>query len=87
MGRPGAARRAFVVGGPAGREPGRAVPAAATGSVEPVTHTIPQTAVSAARPSPEELLARFGLEAFRPGQREAVEAARIADAVLAADNF
>ncbi len=26
-------------------------------------------------PLPEELLARFGLEAFRPGQREAVEAA------------
>jgi len=26
-------------------------------------------------PSPEELLARFGLEAFRPGQREAVQAA------------
>jgi ATP-dependent DNA helicase RecQ len=27
------------------------------------------------RPTPEELLARFGLEAFRPGQREAVQAA------------
>ena len=26
-------------------------------------------------PTPEELLARFGLEAFRPGQREAVQAA------------
>jgi ATP-dependent DNA helicase RecQ len=26
-------------------------------------------------PSPEELLARFGLDAFRPGQREAVQAA------------
>ena len=26
-------------------------------------------------PAPEELLARFGLEEFRPGQREAVEAA------------
>jgi len=36
---------------------------------------IPPAAVSAARPSPEELLARFGLEAFRPGQREAVQAA------------
>jgi len=34
-----------------------------------------QTAVSAAVPAPEELLARFGLEAFRPGQREAVQAA------------
>jgi RecQ family ATP-dependent DNA helicase len=29
----------------------------------------------ATRPTPEELLARFGLEAFRPGQREAVQAA------------
>jgi ATP-dependent DNA helicase RecQ len=28
-----------------------------------------------AAPTPEELLARFGLEAFRPGQREAVQAA------------
>jgi ATP-dependent DNA helicase RecQ len=28
-----------------------------------------------AGPTPEELLARFGLEAFRPGQREAVQAA------------
>src|ERR1700704_555714 len=28
-----------------------------------------------AAPTPEELLARFGLESFRPGQREAVEAA------------
>jgi ATP-dependent DNA helicase RecQ len=27
------------------------------------------------RPAPEELLARFGLERFRPGQREAVQAA------------
>jgi ATP-dependent DNA helicase RecQ len=27
------------------------------------------------RPSPEDLLARFGLERFRPGQREAVQAA------------
>src|ERR1700721_3462327 len=26
-------------------------------------------------PTPEELLARFGLDAFRPGQREAVQAA------------
>ncbi len=28
-----------------------------------------------ARPTPEALLARFGLERFRPGQREAVQAA------------
>src|SRR5207245_2243772 len=31
--------------------------------------------VSEPPPSPEELLERFGLEAFRPGQREAVQAA------------
>jgi ATP-dependent DNA helicase RecQ len=43
--------------------------------VEAVMEPTPQTTMSAARPSPEELLARFGLEAFRPGQREAVEAA------------
>ena len=30
---------------------------------------------SSAAPTPEELLARFGLEEFRPGQREAVQAA------------
>lgn len=30
---------------------------------------------TAAAPSPEELLARLGLESFRPGQREAVQAA------------
>src|SRR5476651_1449377 len=30
---------------------------------------------SAAAPTPQELLARFGLEGFRPGQREAVQAA------------
>src|SRR6202035_252806 len=30
---------------------------------------------STARASPEELLGRFGLDAFRPGQREAVQAA------------
>src|ERR1700736_2708058 len=34
-----------------------------------------QMTAQAARRTPEELLARFGLEAFRPGQREAVEAA------------
>ncbi|HEY2141417.1 MAG TPA: RecQ family ATP-dependent DNA helicase [Solirubrobacteraceae bacterium] len=37
------------------------------------TATIPKTAESA--PTPEALLERFGLEAFRPGQREAVQAA------------
>ncbi len=30
---------------------------------------------ASARPTPEQLLARFGLQAFRPGQREAVQAA------------
>ncbi len=45
------------------------------GSVKSVMEPIAQTAASAARPSPEQLLGRFGLEAFRPGQREAVEAA------------
>src|ERR1035437_7645474 len=34
-----------------------------------------RTARSASRPAPEELLARFGLSSFRPGQREAVQAA------------
>src|SRR5277367_2331380 len=63
------------MGGPALRGPGRAVPAGGMGSVEAVMDSIPQSTASAARPSPEELLARFGLEAFRPGQREAVEAA------------
>src|SRR2546430_14702384 len=33
------------------------------------------TTMHEAPPAPEELLARFGLEEFRPGQREAVEAA------------
>src|SRR5208283_1273587 len=34
-----------------------------------------QTSTQEAIAAPEELLARFGLEEFRPGQREAVEAA------------
>jgi ATP-dependent DNA helicase RecQ len=34
-----------------------------------------QSAMAAETPAPEQLLARFGLDAFRPGQREAVEAA------------
>src|SRR5437667_11129720 len=33
------------------------------------------TTLHEAPPAPEELLARFGLDEFRPGQREAVEAA------------
>jgi ATP-dependent DNA helicase RecQ len=44
------------------------VPAAAGASFSKMTSAI-------ASASPEELLARFGLQAFRPGQREAVQAA------------
>jgi RecQ family ATP-dependent DNA helicase len=36
---------------------------------------MPQSSVIDARPAPEELLERFGLRSFRPGQREAVQAA------------
>jgi ATP-dependent DNA helicase RecQ len=39
----------------------------------PATET--RSAPAAGGPTPEELLERFGLSAFRPGQREAVEAA------------
>jgi ATP-dependent DNA helicase RecQ len=46
---------------------GASVPAAALASLPGVP---PPTS-----PTPEELLARFGLQAFRPGQREAVQAA------------
>jgi ATP-dependent DNA helicase RecQ len=35
----------------------------------------PEAGDSAPRPTPEELLRRFGLDEFRPGQREAVQAA------------
>src|SRR6202163_4356586 len=34
-----------------------------------------ETTPPPANPTPDELLERFGLDAFRPGQREAVEAA------------
>ena len=46
------------------------VPAGAVGSVASMQQTMP-----AATETPEELLKRFGLDAFRPGQREAVQAA------------
>jgi ATP-dependent DNA helicase RecQ len=36
---------------------------------------MPQQSPSDIRPTPEQLLERFGLKAFRPGQREAVQAA------------
>jgi ATP-dependent DNA helicase RecQ len=42
-------------------------------AVSETTTTLPQAA--GASPTPEELLERFGLHEFRPGQREAVEAA------------
>src|SRR6516165_8780386 len=45
-------------------------PAGGPGSVLMMAMMMQQTP-----PAPEELLARFGLEEFRPGQREAVEAA------------
>ena len=50
--------------------PARGVLAAAAGSVREM-HASTQRVT----PTPEELLARFGLEDFRPGQREAVQAA------------
>ena len=56
---------------------GTAVPPGARASVSPMhatTPTAPADSVSPV-PVPEELLRRFGLERFRPGQREAVEAA------------
>jgi ATP-dependent DNA helicase RecQ len=39
------------------------------------TMPMPGGGLLAGAPTPEELLARFGLETFRPGQREAVQAA------------
>src|SRR5271168_4989943 len=39
------------------------------------TSPAPALAADSAAPTPEQLLGRFGLEAFRPGQREAVQAA------------
>ena len=67
-GRLAAARRAFAVSDRAGHGPARGSRPerwVASGAMEP----------TAGAPTPEELLARFGLEAFRPGQREAVQAA------------
>jgi ATP-dependent DNA helicase RecQ len=56
---------------------GGGVPPAARGSVYRMRSTADTTptAAIAARPTPEGLLERFGLEEFRPGQREAVQAA------------
>jgi RecQ family ATP-dependent DNA helicase len=45
------------------------------GSFSAVMSTAATAVPSARRPAPEDLLARFGLESFRPGQREAVQAA------------
>jgi ATP-dependent DNA helicase RecQ len=41
------------------------------------TRLTPPAETDAPIPTPEELLRRFGLDAFRPGQREAVEAALV----------
>ena len=49
--------------------------AEARGSVPGVPTSAPYLRLSDAAPTPEELLKRVGLEAFRPGQREAVSAA------------
>jgi ATP-dependent DNA helicase RecQ len=54
------------------------VPAGSGGSVQgmqTIAASAPHSGMASAGASPEELLARFGLEAFRPGQREAVAAA------------
>jgi ATP-dependent DNA helicase RecQ len=54
------------------------VPPGAVSSFSGVHARTPATSSVApkdARPTPEELLRRFGLRAFRPGQREAVQAA------------
>ncbi len=66
----------------AARRPGvRSVPAAGEGDWARGPGTGRRVACehgldrAGATPTPEELLARFGLEAFRPGQREAVQAA------------
>src|SRR5438105_263459 len=56
--------------GPPGTRQSYAPPAEAPGSVPIMPTTMHQTP-----PAPEELLTRFGLDEFRPGQREAVEAA------------
>ena len=46
-----------------------------TDTPPPSTPPVHADGEHAARPAPEELLRRFGLERFRPGQREAVQAA------------
>ncbi len=60
---------------PGARVRALSVPAGAGASVgRPVTGTGPNTPVATSA-TPEALLARFGLDSFRPGQREAVQAA------------
>src|SRR6202035_5052962 len=74
-GRLEAARDAFAVSRPAGRQTAvdvLAEPASSLRAMETMTPTAGQGAPAA---TPEDLLRRFGLERFRPGQREAVQAA------------
>ena len=75
MGPPAAARRVFAAPMSARCDAPR-VPAASAGSVcavQPSAAIEHPLQISAA--APEQLLARFGLSSFRPGQREAVAAA------------
>ena len=84
MQRPEEGREGAAKGGPAGvrselsaRDGGpRGVPAAGGGSVCAVHASAHRSIVGELGPeAPERLLQRFGLHAFRPGQREAVAAA------------
>ncbi len=62
----------------ASRRPGvrsRREPAEGTSSFPGMEANTPMPALGSDIPAPEALLERFGLESFRPGQREAVQAA------------
>ena len=77
MGPPRAAGWGRVVLPDAGLWHGRTVSAAAMGTVFEMQAGAlnEQVASTAGAPTPEQLLGRFGLAEFRPGQREAVQAA------------
>ncbi len=78
MGPPMGGREGLLGGGPDAKPGhGRMVPAAAMGTVFEMQAGAlnEQVAGTAGAPTPEQLLARFGLSEFRPGQREAVQAA------------